>query len=172
MYEYTPKKENNKAAHLVLLFLVGGFLLLAVTSILSDLSFRWAFQIAGICLIGVGVYLYTRYFARTFSYAVVRRDDGLCDLTVTECQHKSRMTVCRLSLAGIERIEVVKFAERDRQRTLKKELFANGYKLFTYTTNLAPAQVAYLVATECGQQVAICFEPDAQMLKMLGWEEK
>jgi len=171
MYEYTPKKENNKAAHLILLLLIGGFLLLGVTTALPALPFRWVFQIVGIAFIGVAVYLYTRYFARTFSYAVVPREDGSYDLTVTECQRKSRITVCRLSLAGIERIEVVTTAERERKKALKKELRAGGRRLFDYTVNLAPAKVCYLSATECGQEVAICFEPDGQMLRLLGWQE-
>ncbi len=172
MYEYTPKKENNKAAHLVLLFLIGGFLLLALTSALPNLPFRWVFQIVGIVLIGGGIYLYTRYFTRTFTYAIVRREDGSDDLTVTECQRKSRITVCRLSLSGIERIEIVTAAERDRRKALKKELRANRRTLFTYTVNLALAKVSFLSATECGQAVAICFEPDEQLLRMLGWQEK
>ena len=152
----------------MLLFLIGGFLLLALTSALPSLPFRWAFQIVGIVLIGGGVYLYTRYFTRTFTYAIVPREDGSADLTVTECQRKSRITVCRLSLSGIERIEVVEAAERDRRKTLKKELRANGRTLFSYTVNLAPTKVCYLSATECGQAVAICFEPDERLLQMLG----
>ena len=167
MYEYTPKKENNKAAHLTLLLLIGGFLMLALTSALPSLPFRWAFQIAGILLIGVGIYLYTRYFTRTFSYAIVVREDGSRDLTVTECQRKSRVTVCRLSLSGIERIEIVKATERERASALKKALSAEGRKLFSYTVNLAPASVCYLVATECGQPLAILFEPDERLLRML-----
>ena len=171
MYEYTPKKENNKAAHLTLLLLIGGFLLLALTSAFPSLPFRWAFQIVGILLIGIGIYLYTRYFTRTFSYAIVVREDGSRDLTVTECQRKSRVTVCRLSLSGIERIEIVRAADRERAKALKKMLLAEGRKLFSYTVNLAPASVCYLVATECGQPLVILFEPDAQLLRMLEGNE-
>lgn len=171
MYEYTPKRENNKAANLILLMLIGGFAVLGVTSALPNLPFRWVFQIAGIAFVGVGVYLYTRYFARTFSYALIAREDGSMDLTVTECQRKSRVTVCRLSLGGIERMEVIKGAEAARQKALKKELKKEGRHLFFYTVNLLPSSVCYLVATECGQPLAICFEPDERMLKMLGLEE-
>ena len=172
MYEYTPKKENNKAAHLVFLLLIGGLLLLALTSLFQALPFRWVFQIFGVVMIGIAIYLYTRYFTRIFCYAVVQREDGTLDFTVTECQRKSRITVCRLSLSSIERIEVVKASERDRKKALKKELSANGRKLFAYTVNIAPASVCYLVATECGQPLAICFEPDEQLLRVLGAGEE
>ena len=172
MYEYIPKKENHKAAHLVLLMLVGGFALLGITSVLSDLPYRWVFQLVGIFFLGIGLYLYTRYFTRTFSYAVVTRDDGSLDLTITECQRKSRITVCRISCASIERIEVVKREERERNKTLKKELRQGDRRLFSYTVNLAPASICYLVATECGQPLAICFEPDGQMLRILGLGEE
>ena len=98
------------------------------------------------------------------------RENGSCDLTITECQRKSRITVCRLSLSGIERIEVVPLAARDRHKALKKQSRADGRKLFSYTVNLAPSSLCYLFATECGEAVTIVFEPDVHMLEMLGYE--
>ncbi len=167
MYEYTPKKENLKAAHLILLMLVGGFLLLGLTAALPALPFRWCFQLVGIGCLAVGIFLYTRYFTKAFTYAVVRREDGSLDLCVTECQRNSRITVCRLSLASIERVEVLKADDRARAKALKKELRAEGRKLYFYTVNLAPSSLCYLVATECGQPLAVVLEPDETLLEML-----
>ncbi len=167
MYEYTPKRENNKAAHLILLMLVGGFSLFALTTALPALPFRWVFQLIGLGFLGVGIFVYARYVARVFRYAIVKKNDGTLDLTVTECQRKSRITVCRLSLSGIERVEVVKSDERERLKALKKESRAEGRKLFSYTVNLAPSSVCYLFATECGEPLTVVFEPDETFLAML-----
>ena len=167
MYEYTPKKENLKAAHLILLMLVGGFLILGLAAALPTLPFRWAVQLLGIVCIGIGIFLYTRYFTKTFTYSVVPRDDGSFDFCVTECQRKSRITVCRLSLASIERVEVLSAEDRARAKTLKKELRAEGRKLFFYTVNLTPSSLCYLVATECGQPLVVALEPDETLLEIL-----
>ena len=168
MYEYTPKRENLKAAHLILLMLVGGFLLLGLTAALPALPFRWIFQLVGIACLAVGIFLYTRYFTKAFTYSVMPRDDGSLDFCVTECGRKSRITVCRLSLASVERVEVLSADDRARAKTLKKELRAEGRKLYFYTVNLAPSSLCYLVATECSQPLVVVLEPDETLLKMLG----
>lgn len=167
MYQYTPKKENHKAAYLIFLLLVGGFLIFAVTSALPTLPFRWIFQIAGIVFVGIGIYLYTRYFTRAYTYAVAACDDGSLDFTITELRHKSRITVCRLSLAGIERLVSLPPSDREAIKKLKKTLAAEGRKLFAYTTNIAPTNLACLVATECGQPLAVFFEPDERLAEIL-----
>lgn len=170
MYEYIPRKENNKAAHLILLMLVGGFLLLGVTTAFPTLPIRWLFQLVGILLIGVGIYLYTRYFARSYLYAVVPNGDGSLDLTVTELRHKSRVTVCRISLSGIERVIALPPSDREANKKLKKELAAEGRRLFSYTVNIHPPALTCLVATECGQPLAIFLEPDGRLAELLRGE--
>lgn len=167
MYEYCPKRENNKAIHLIFLMLIGGFLLLALTAALPALPFRWVFQLLGIACLAVAIYTYTRYITRRFSYAVVQKSDGTYDLTVTEWQRKSRVTVCRLSLDGIERVERVEYADRDRRDALKKELRATGRKTFYYTVNLMPQSLCYVIATECGEPLAVIIEPDERLMEML-----
>ncbi len=167
MYEYHPKRENNKAIHLVFLMLIGGFLLLALTTAMPSLPFRWVFQLIGIACLGVAVYAYTRYIARRFSYAVVQNADGTYDLTVTEHQRRSRVTVCRLSLDGIERVERVEYADRARRDALKKEFQEGKRKIFYYTVNLMPSSVCYVIATECGEPITVVIEADEKLMAML-----
>lgn len=167
MYEYTPKREGNTVIHMIFLLLVSGILLLSLCTALPTLPFRWIFQLCGIALVGTGVFLYVRYVTRTFRYAIVARDDGTRDLVITECQHKSRVTVCRLSLAGIERIETVARNDKTRLESLKKEIKTENRKCFSYTVNLAPSSVCYLFATECGEPLTIVFEPDETIMGML-----
>ncbi len=168
MYEYCPKRENNKAIHLIFLMLIGGFLLLGLTTALPSLPFRWVFQLIGIACLGVAIYAYTRYVARRFSYAVVQKADGTYDLTVTEWQRKSRVTVCRLSLDGIERVERVEYADRARRDALKKEIKTENRKSFYYTVNLMPSSLCYVIATECGEPLAVIIEADERLMEMLG----
>ena len=168
MYEYFPKRENNKAIHLVFLMLIGAVLLFGLTSAMPNLSFRWVFQLVGIAFLAVAIYAYTRYVARRFSYAVVKRSDGAYDFTVTEHQRRSRVTVCRLSLDNIERIERVECADRVRHEALKKELRAENRKLFYYTVTLMPPSLCYVIATECGEPLAVAIEPDERLMEMLG----
>ena len=167
MYEYTPKREGHTVVHLIFLLLVGGFAILGLATALPALPFRWAFQLVGIGLVGAGVFFYVRYITRTFCYAIVEREDGERDLVITECQRKSRITVCRLSLSGIERVELLPPDQQAKKKALKKELLREGRKLFSYTVNLNPSALACLVATECGQSLAIFFEPDETMLGLL-----
>ena len=167
MYEYIPKRGNQKAIHLIFLCLIGGFLILGLTSVMPTLPFRWAFQITGIACLAAAIYVYVRYVTRFFRYAIVKREDGSLDLTVTECQRKGRITVCRLSLAGIERVERVEENVRARQAELKKEIRKEGRKLFYYNVTLAPSSLCYVFATECGERLAIVIEADEQLLRML-----
>ena len=168
MYEYTPRRTGNTVIHLIFLLLAGGFLILGLATAMPTLPFRWVFQLIGVALVGAGVFFYVRYVTRTFRYAIVARgEDAPRDLVITECQHKSRVTVCRLALASIERLEIVERGEKARTEALKKEIASGHRKCFSYTVNLMPEKVCYLFATECGTPFAVIFEPDETMMEML-----
>ena len=97
----------------------------------------------------------------------MQKADGTYDLTVTEWQRKSRMTVCRLSLDGIERVERIEYADRARRDALKKEFRAEGRKTFYYTVNLMPPSLCYVIATECGEPLAVIIEADERLKELM-----
>ena len=51
MYQYIPQKSNKKAMYLVCLFLIGGGLLMFLSTKLKGvIGFVWVFQLIGIAL--------------------------------------------------------------------------------------------------------------------------
>ena len=57
--------------------------------------------------------------------------------------------------------------DREKKKALQKQIAAEGRRAYAYTVNIAPRALACLVATECGQALAIYFEPDERMKRIL-----
>ena len=169
--EYIPERNNQKISGLILVCLIGGFLLLAFTSVLKGLPFRWVLQLMGIGLLSGAIYLYTAYITRAFVYRVMVREDGERDLLIDEIRRKSRTTVCRISLSGIRRVEQIPSGDREKMSALKKELRKAGYRQYTYDTSFLPSSVCFLLADECGEMLAIRIPDEDGLLRMLGQEK-
>lgn len=163
MYEYIPQKSNKKAMYLVCLFLIGGGLLLFLSTWLEDVfGFIWVFQLIGIAFCAASIFIFTRYISKSYIYAVTR--DG--DLTVTEIQGRKRITVCRLSISAISRVESFESADEGRLNALKNEIKNEKRKIYNYCIDIAPSDFCYIFSEEY-EDLAVVFQPDKRMLEYL-----
>ena len=163
MYQYIPQKSNKKAMYLVCLFLIGGGLLMFFSTKLKGIiDFIWVFQLIGIALCAASIFIFSRYVSKAYIYVVTK--DG--DLTVIEVQGKKRITVCRLSIAQISRIESFDGTQTDNINAIKKQMKSEKRKVYNYCIDLVPSAVCYVFSEEY-DEVAVIFQPDEKMLDIL-----
>lgn len=168
MYQYIPQKSNKKAMYLVCLFLIGGGLLLFLSTKLKGIvGFIWIFQLIGIALCAASIFIFSRYVSKSYIYAVTNEGD----LTVTELQGKRRVTVCRLSIAQASRIESFEGAQTEKINEVKKQIKSEKRKVYNYCIDLVPSAVCYVFSEEF-EEVAVIFQPDEKMLDILKSYEK
>lgn len=173
-YEYIPQKNHTRLNGIIIILLALALALFLTPIILSELSFRWVFQLLGVfSLVGV-VYVITRYVAKSFVYTVWRNDDGTADLTVCELTNgKKRTTVCRIGIGNITEAHLL-YPEKSDDKIKEKELSTNARaehrKSFDYCHDIKPSPVCILLAEECGEPLLIKLSPDEQLFAYLKTE--
>lgn len=133
MYEYTPKRKNANALTVSILLLIAGFTLFALPSVLP-IPMKGIWQLIGMLLVGLAIFVSTRYLLKTYRYAVRQAHDGGYDLVVTECQGRRRDVVCRLLLTNLSGLRPYDKAAKDAYR---------GQRIHNYCIDLFPRD-AYL----------------------------
>lgn len=163
MYEFKPQRTNNKAQKLIMLFFMGAAALFLVTLPLEGVPFLWVIQLLAILLLVAAVFLVTRYVTKTYEYAVEPTDGG-ADLTVTEVSSggRRRITVCRISLSGIESARVVEGKDEELSAIRKARR-----KIFDYRLDIAPEKSILAVANESGEEYILLFAYDEEFLSIL-----
>ena len=122
-----PKKEK-KAQHLSFISILGGILLMGVSSVLG---YKVVFQLIAAALIVTGIQLLVRFVLSDFRYIIDDRDDGSAELFIYKKQGRRDELVCRISLS-----RVTEFYERGTKKhdanmryNYTQNLFAKGYSL-------------------------------------------
>lgn len=168
MYETIPKKSNKAAHYTSVVLLIAAFAAMFFSTAPS-LPYRSVMQLAALVMLAFSILMMTRYTLCSYAYAVLERD-GEYDLTVTELKRKSRITVCRIGLAGIEQVTLAKRADKEQSAKLKAA--SKGRKIYNYCIDLAPAECIYLLTEECGERIAIKLSYDERLLEILQNAEK
>ncbi len=168
MYEWIPPRNNTKATRLTMLLCVGAGLLLATAVSFGNIPFRWVFQLAGLVLLTVAIFLTTRYVMKSFLYRIVSDDRGGYDLTVTELTSggKRKITVCRVGLDGIYKTVFLNAndpASAERWRAIKKE----RRKIFDYAVDLKPERFIVVYLRESGEDLTLRLSYDGTLFDLL-----
>ena len=166
MYEFTPDPNKKNAKNIVSALILGGFAVMLVTSVAHTMPFKWAIQLFGIVTIALGIFVMTRYVAKNFVYRVEQTDSG-ADLTVTEIQKKSEITLCRIALSSIEQVHVCTSAEKEKEKSLVSSFSKDGRKRFNYCADINPEKFIWILANECGESVAVKLSFDETLCKIL-----
>ncbi|MBQ8141363.1 MAG: hypothetical protein IJ038_06700 [Clostridia bacterium] len=161
MYEFTPQKSNKAAQYTSLILIITSVLAMFFSN-LPNLPYRSVMQLAALFALSVALMLLGRYVFKGYVYAVIENDDGGYDFTVTEIKRKSRITVCRIGLSGIEEAVIVKKSD-------KKELSqkASGRKAFNYCVDMSPEEYCCILCEECGEKLLIKIQPDERLFGIL-----
>jgi len=163
IYEVSCDKNTKKLTLISGILLIGASVLMLLTLIFGDaIPFRWAIQLISIGMYTAMIFIMTRYVSRSYVYAVEERD-GELDLTVTEVQGKGSVTVCRVSLSGIE--ECVDLSEKKTYAAEK--IKREGRKKFDYRTNPVGDRLICVFCEECGECLAITLTYDRGLCEYL-----
>ena len=162
MYEFRPQRTNNRAQNLIILLFVGAAALFGLTFLLREFPFLWAIQLFAMLLVVAAIFLVTRYLMKAYEYAVIPSEGG-ADLTVTEVSAggKRRITVCRISLSGIESVTVVEGSD-ERIRARRR-----AGKIYDYRPDVSPDRSLMAVAKEGGEELCILFAYGEEFLRIL-----
>ena len=161
MYEFSPKKTNKKGQNISAILFITSILAMFFSNI-PNLPYRSVMQVIALVMLSVAVMLLGRYVFKTYTYAVIQNDDGSYDLTVTEIKRKSRITVCRIGLSGIEEAVIVKVSD---SKEMKKK--SSGRKSFNYCVDMSPEECCYIFCDECGEKLLIKLQADSTLFNIL-----
>lgn len=164
MYDVIPPKSNKNAdytsAALLIISLVAMFF-----SKLPSLSYRWIMQLCALFMLAMALMLLGRFVFKRYQYSVISGDGGGFDLTVTELTRRSRITVCRISLSGIESVLIVNGSDKTTKKDIRKR--SSGRKVFNYCVDMSPAKYICVFAEECGEPLLIKLSYDETLFKTL-----
>lgn len=134
-------------------------------------SYGWIFQLVGVALAGLGIYLLTRYSLRRYTFSI--QDSGLVDasgrqvydLVVTQTLGRRITVAARVSVRDILRIEVLSRTDfRGKRKTDFKELI-----LFRYESDPFSRSSAYITVPDENALLAIPPIPDLlELLRRMG----
>ena len=167
LYEVSPKKDARKLALLTGALLIGGFVLMAVTVTFGDvMSYKWGVQLVSVGMLALGVFFTTRYSMRSYIYAIDSADEG-ADLTVTEVHGRHVITVCRISVSGIEEVFVACPSDRNEMNEALSKVKKDKRKQYNYCVDMFGQQCIFVLANECGESVAIRLSYDERLYELL-----
>ena len=165
-YSCSPKtKKNNMIAIAGVCFFSAALLYGLICTF--DFSFEGVIGIAAVVLFVTSILLLTRYVFKTQVYKVVEREAGSFDLVVDEITGKNKVSVCRVALANIERVEI-----RDEKNAAELKKAARGRKIFSYCPDLFPVGECWVFVTECGEELVLKLYADEILFSVLKAAEK
>ena len=166
IYEFTPQKNMRKLALLTGALFGGAAVIMAMTVLLGEMSYRWAFQLISLGMLAMGVFFTTRYIMKTFVYKIEQTDTG-ADLTVTEIQGRHVITVCRISLSGIEQVISVCPNDRPTFNEALTRAKSGGRKMYNYCADMFGDLCLFVLANECGEAVSVRLSYDEKLCELL-----
>ena len=156
MYEYTPDNRQSKSKRAAICLMVGAAAMFLAVSAIDAIAFKGVFQIISFLVFGLGILFITKSMKRV-TYRITEPTEEGSDLTVTEIQGKSRITVCRLSVSGITETLVCGREELVEQ---KKRIRKEKKKFYNYTADIMEEKVIVIHAVECGEPIAVILSYD------------
>ena len=129
MYSFTPNGRRRGLHAVVIVDLTASVLLW--TSATAGGSYGWIFQLAGVVLAVLGIYLITRYSLRSYTFSVQDSElvdsagNPVYDLVITQTLGRKISVVARVSLRDIRHLTVL--SRPDFRKCRKKKYHYAGY---------------------------------------------
>ncbi len=171
MYSVTPKRQNKLTELTCLACFACGVGIFAVSILNTAIPYlTLAAQMLGVLLLTAGIYLYTKFISRTYTYAVqpggIFGADGreLYDLVVTETVGaRKQRTVCRIALRDISYVQA-RPVRASKKNGASKIQAKDGGRKFSYCVDLVPEKVIALYDTDGN---AVVLTHDARLYEIL-----
>ena len=166
IYEYTPMKDTKKLATVTGSLLGGAAILVLIYLFVPKISAPWIFQLLAVGMLMLAVFITSRYIMKSYVYAIVE-EEGEKLLTVTEIQGRHTITVCRLSLAGLEAAVTVPKGDTVAQAAVKQRIRAEKRKSYNYCIDLFEEKFICLYSEEGGERIAVKVTWEEELEKLI-----
>ena len=171
MYSVTPKRQNKLTDLACIACFACGIGMFAASIFYAETPYLTLLaQTLGVLLLTAGIYLYARFVARTYTYAVqpggIFDAEGreLYDLIVIETIGKRKQqTVCRIALRDMTAI-VARPARASKKNPRDKIEAQNGGRKYAYCADLMPEQIIAIYDAD-GNAVILTY--DAKLYNIL-----
>lgn len=165
MYGFTSQGKRRRLHALVIIDMVAAVLIW--TSASAGGNYAWAFQLVGVLLAGIGVYLITRYSLRSYAYEVRESDlidseGGMVrDFVITQMLGNKQTVVARVAVRDIRAIQILSRADFRKKR---KQMFG-GATLFRYDNDPFSPLALYIHIPD--ENALLAIPPDPGMIDYL-----
>ena len=166
MYEFIPSRKSKTEINISFIAFIGALVIMFISAV-PGLPLRWISQLASICLFSLSLAIMGRFILKGYVYNIAKNDNEKLDLTVTEIKKRSRITVCRIGLEGIEKAVKITASE-------KKDISSEwrGRKVFNYCVDISPSEYICVFAEECGERLVIKLAYDDTLFGILSGQDR
>lgn len=161
MKEFIPRRSNTLSKRVILALFVVSVSAMFFSTV-PNLPYRSVMQLLSLVILALAIAMLGRYEFQSYMYAIIENDRGGLDLTVTELKRRSRITVCRIKLDGIERVEDITPKSKKQLKELRK-----GRRSFNYCVDISPAHACLILTDECGEKLAISISYIPELFEIL-----
>ena len=157
-YSYTPPRDGKKSAVVTFSGFLVGFLFLYISGLLP---MPVIYQIIGICIISLSIFVGTRYLVKHYVYSVVKVGDNDYDFVVNEVSGgKKSVPVCRINMD-----DITDFVKSEGGKVPGQYAGKSGRDIlrFNYCQDIVPKESYYLYATIREGRVALRISPDEKL---------
>ncbi len=122
IYEYAPKSQKKKEK-LTALMLVCMAVVLLVISALPNMILPALWQLGAVLALTFSIWFFVRFLIRSYVYAVCEgRQEGECDLVISERVGKRVGTVLRISCADVKEAVLVTKQNRSACKGMQRSV--------------------------------------------------
>lgn len=174
IYEYSPQKNIKRLATITGSLLGGAVILILIYKLIPRISSPWLFQLLAVGMLMLAIFITARYIMKSYVYAIVE-ENGEKLLTVTEIQGRHTITVCRLSLSGLEAVMIADDSAPGSEASIKEHIRIEKRKSYNYCIDLFENRYLCIFTNEGGDAIAVKLSFDEgldSMLKKVCDEEK
>lgn len=161
MKEFIPQRSNTLSKRVILALFVISISAMFFSTV-PNLPYRSVMQLLSLVILALAIAMLGRYEFQSYLYAIIENEQGGLDLTVTELKRRSRITVCRISLNGIERVEDITPKSKKQLKDLRK-----GRRTFNYCVDISPAHSCFILTDECGEKLAVSISYIPELFEIL-----
>ncbi len=144
-FSVKAKPSNNKARRLFIVFMLLAFVLVMLSTVVSE--YRGIIAFSGVGFLTLSLLFYTKYILAVYYYDVMIDSSGIPLLVVRQQTGKRQSTLCRIALSDIVSIEREDKAKRKGHKT------TSDYKKYSYLPTLDP-DLCYRIIMENGYERA------------------
>lgn len=166
LYEYTPQKNVKKLGLVTGLLLIGAVILMLIERLMPNLGTPWMFQLLAVGMLMLSIFITSRYIMKSYVYAIID-EDGSVDLTVTEIQGRHVITVCRISLSGLESVVVAYKGDPASDNPVKNKIREDKRKSFNYCSDFFDEKYICIFSDEGGTSIAVKLSWDEKLEKII-----